>query len=283
MNGEENRRPRLSAINALAATMLARELVARIPGYAEFVKREGPDALAQRVAEASRSYRPRCHEETELAAHIEALTLVGAPERTKALVSGFGRLHEDASVLLHQGWIREVALQAPFEGDFAKVSVGSREGHAFRHPDLDARAMSMFVRSRDGLVGRERGELVRWEQIGGVQPPSDEDRPHLVARHKHMNLMAGRPDRNAPPNEAEVDRKFAEAMFREISPKEREYMVDSLAEDLYHSSVEGWNEQVFHDSLNGLAGVSAAMSTVSNPWGRKEEPSATEDHPAPRM
>jgi hypothetical protein len=213
--GKENRRPRQPAINALAATMLTRELVARIPEYADFATREGSDALVQRVAEASRSYRPRCDQETELAAHIDALTQVGAPERTKALVSGFGRLHEDASVLLHQGWIREVALQAPFEGDFAKVSVGTREGHAFRHPDLDARAMSMFVRSRDGQVGRDRGELVRWEQLGGVQQPSEEDRPQLVARHQHMHFMAGRPDRNEPPNAAEVDRTFAVAMLLE--------------------------------------------------------------------
>lgn len=262
-------RPRRSAINRLAATLLARELVARIPEYASYVETEGLDALAARIDDAVKRYPVSRLDVGAIARQIELATMVGAPARTKALLPGCQKLHAEAAVLLEGGWIRQTALQPPFEGDFARVVIFRgdqlpRVGYAFRHPDLDARGVLMFIQTTRPDFGGLRGELVHWEMIEGVEPVKECDLPQVETRHRWLNELAAREKAPAASGPEQIEKAFAKAEFKEMAPVDRASVLRSLSDELARTIAEG-DAAGLQSVLNRLGAVVAAASVITDP------------------
>ena len=279
-------RPRRSAINRLAATLLAREFEAKIPEYASYVGTEGLDALASRIDDAVKRYPVSRLDPDEIAKEIELATMVGAPARTAALLAGYPKLHTEAAVLLEGGWIRETARQPPFEGDFARVGIlrGDelpRVGYAFRTPDLDARGMLMFVQTRRAYFSGLRGELVTWEMIEGVEAVQDCDLPQVEARHHWLQTLAARENAKADSTSEQIGKAFAEAEFSEIAPVERAGVLISLSDELARSIAEK-DGPALMDVLGRLGGIAAAAATIADPSELMDDAPEEPRAPVPR-
>lgn len=259
-------RPKRSAINGLAATWLVRELVARIPEYAAYAAEEGVDTLSRQVAEAMKPFRLGRSDEAEFARRIEEATMIGAPGRTEVVLAGFERMHIDAAVLLEGGWIREVALAAPFEGPYSHVRVSRTdgrltEGYAFRHPDLDARGLLMVVSDRDRGCENIPGDLLPWEKVAEATPVQEVHLQSVEARRRHIERGAMRMADHVESKEKGVQRSFAEAEFKELAPVDRTKVLASLAEELARTVAEG-DGTALRNVLDKLAGVTAAAASI---------------------
>lgn len=266
-------RPKRSSVERLAAQWLAQRLVERIPEYATYVAYEGLTVLADHVYTAMLGFRPGMDVAT-VGRRLEEATMAGAPDRVAALIPEFPKLRIDAEVLLDGGWIRETALPPPFEGDFARVGIyrgrldGSQNdalpkvGYAFRHPSLDARGMVMFVETRRGQrTDLDRGQLVPWERIEGVERVQNADLPLVAARHRTMLAMIERAQAVEAALPETIERAFAEAHFKEAVPDDRRAFLVSLSDELAQAGSAG-DESAIRSVLNRLSGVSAAANRI---------------------
>lgn len=261
-------RPKRSAINALAATWLTRELVERVPEYAAYAATEGMDALTGQISEAMKPFRLGRREEAEFARRIEEATMIGAPGRTEVVLAGFDKMHIDAAVMLEGGWIRQISLAAPFEGPYSHVSISRADGsvgqgYAFRHPDLDERGLLMVVPDRDRGCENIPGDLLPWEKIAGATPVNDLHLAGVVARHHQLDRGAARMSEQLASKERDGERSFAEAEFRELAPVERTKVLASLADELARSLADG-DGPMLRSVLDRLAGVTSAAGAISD-------------------
>lgn len=262
-------RPKRSAINALASTWLAHELVSRIPEYAAYAAVEGLDTLSGQISDAMRSFTLGTRDLDAFARRIEGRTMVGAPGRTEVVLASYAKLHTDAAILLEGGWVREAELSPPFEGPYANVRIERAPGivsagYAFRFPDLDARGLLMVVRDRGRGYEDLPGELVYWERIAETGPAREADIPRMAARHRHVETAAKRMFETVGSKERNVERDFAEAEFREIAPVDRAVALKSLSEELARTVEEG-DGTALKSVLNRLAGVTAAAAAIPDP------------------
>lgn len=275
-------RPKSSSVERLALQWLAQRLAERIPEYAAYVGYEGMTVLTDHLRTVAEGFRSGM-DAAAVGRHLEELTMVGAPARAAALMAEFPRLRDDAAVLLHGGWVRETALQPPFEGDFARVGIyqgrldGSQDdalprvGHAYRHPSLDARGAVMFVATRhDPSSALGAGQLVHWERIEGVERVQRADLPQVELRHRMMLAGMERRQVAAAALPGTIERNFAEAHFREAAPVDRQAFLVQLSGELALALASG-EEVAAKSVLNRLAGVSAAAEVVDGPFLRTED------------
>ena len=287
-------RPRPSHIEHLATQWLAQRLVERIPEYAAFAESEGMSVLARLVHTVARGYHPRMKAD-EVGRDLEALTIAGAPARVAALVPELPKLRDDAEALLCGRWIREAALAPPFEGDFARVGIYRRRqdgtyddvlpkvGHAYRHPSLDARGLVMFVETRPGQrTALDRGQLVYWEMIEGVEPVQKAELPEVAARHRTMLASIERAKAAEAALPETIERSFAEARFKEAVPDDRRAFLVSLSDELAQAASAG-DEVAMRSVLDRLSGVSAAANRIDGFFQSvgyaPEEPGGTTPRP----
>jgi hypothetical protein len=261
-------RPKRSTIESLAATLMARELVARIPEYASYAESEGFETLSAHVLDVTKHLAGREMDAGTAARLVEEKTMVSAPARTQALFEGLGKLHNDAAALLEGGWIRETTKEPPFEAPFARVGLDMGErlpriGYAFRHPDLDARGLVMFVQTKRASFGGLPGELAPWEKIEGVEHVQAHDLPQVEARHRHMHALAARGELRTVEKLAGIEKAFAEAEFKEVAPVDRAHLLKSLYDGLGQAIADA-DAGSLRQVLNRLAGVAVAVAEVAD-------------------
>ena len=168
--------------------------------------------------------------------------------------------------MLEGGWIREVAKEPPFEGPFARVGLDRGDrlpciGYAFRHPDLDARGLVMFVQTRKANFAGLPGKLAAWEKIEGVEPVQDHDLPQVEARHRYMYDLVARSEQKMGAKLMDIQKAFTEAEFKEVAPVDRSHLLRSLSDELGQAIADA-DTGSLRDVLNRLAGVAAAVAEV---------------------